>query len=266
MMKFKKIDYDVTTCYEIKYLHGNLIMKEIQNNSLGEKIMENGSQISTDSLLLARGVGGVGGGYGFGGFGGYNGGMGVGSTYANPTANAVRIDAAGERSVGETRCLGAGMGAGLDRISDQAEEGRRSAQFTTIVDNMNSNSMRLSDSMSATNLNAAINDGNTRVENVRTLADIRAEIAACCCETQKELLKQQLENQKCCCETQKLVSAEGTATRELINARALDDAHRALDASVSRNNSCETISALVGAMQNQTATLIATLGNNHHHG
>lgn len=214
-----------------------------------------GNDIDTNSLLLARGVGGYGAGFGYGGYG-----AGVGG-FANPSANAIRLDRNDQRNEDQADCTRMAMGLGLDRISDQAEEGRRSAQFTTLVDATNHNTNRLTDRMSEAALTGAINDGNTRVENVRSLADIRAEMAACCCDTKLEILKQSKEAALCCCETQKLIITENTATRELINARALDDAHRALDTAVARNTSADTVSALVGAMQNQTATLINALSH-----
>lgn len=87
--------------------------------------MENGynGNVSADSILWARGAG----------FGGYNFG-GCSAPYADPASNAVRVN----RNEGVTRdahkCTQDTLTAHLARISDQAEEGRRSAQFTALVD------------------------------------------------------------------------------------------------------------------------------------
>ncbi len=87
--------------------------------------------------------------------------------------------------------------------------------------------------------------GDQRVELQTKVDAVLAKIGECCCETQKEILR------------------EGNSTRELINARALDDTQRALD-SAERNNGTNQILA---AMQAQTAALVTALTqNNHGHG
>jgi len=164
--------------------------------------MENG--FGTTDILTGRGLG-------LAGFGGYN----YGGQYADVSSNAVRIN----RNEGVTRdaasCVTGVLGASLDRISAQNFEGRFNAAITSLRDGQFQGELRLSDSLAAIRLDAAHQ---------------AAAAAQCCCELKIEMLK-------CCCETQKLVSAEGTATRELIN-------QNTIRAAVDQNN----INATVGAI------------------
>ena len=182
--------------------------------------MENG--FGTSDILTGRGLG-------LGGFGGYN----YGAPYADLASNAVRIN----RNEGVTRdaqkCTTDTLTANLARISDQAEEGRRSAQFTALVDSGTNAEFRTLDRL------RDIRDGqfqgelrtNDRLRDLeRIMIDGQRDADKCCCDLKIEMLK-------CCCETQKLVSAEGTATRELIN-------QNTIRAAIDQNNINATIGAI----------------------
>ena len=170
--------------------------------------MENGSgMVDTNSLLLARGVGG---GYGMGGFGGsYGGGMG---SFASPSANAVRINKTDQNVENQADCTRMAMGLGMDRISDQAEEGRRSAQFTSLKDSQFQAELRNSDRLR--DIEREINT-NARAAD-KCCCDVQAAIANAACAAAKCCCDAQLEAQKNACDTQRLVSAEGASTRMLI--------------------------------------------------
>ena len=96
--------------------------------------------------------------------------------------------------------------------------------------------------------------GDVRTEIVSTSGEQRREIQASISQLAAKVAE-------CCCETQKEVVAQGSATRELINARALDDAHRDLD----RASRQSETSQILAAMQAQTNALVAALSSNHHH-
>jgi len=87
----------------------------------------NATEIAVGSLLAGN-AGGYGGGYGAWG----GGGAGF-APFASPGSNAVRINRNNEVTVGQAECTREVLGRDIDRISDQAEEGRRSAQFTSIL-------------------------------------------------------------------------------------------------------------------------------------
>jgi hypothetical protein len=133
--------------------------------------MENG--FGTADILTGRGLG-------LGGFGGYN----YGGQFADMSSNAVRLN----RNEGVTRdaakCTQDTLTATLSRISDQAEEGRRSAQNTAVLTAITNSEFRTSDRLTA------IVDGQFQAELRQgdRLRDIEREMAAnarvaadCCC-------------------------------------------------------------------------------------
>lgn len=195
-------------------------------------------QIGVNDLLLARGVGG----YGGFGFGGYPSGYG---SFAGPAANAVRLNRneAVTRDSGE--CTRLTLGAGLDRISDQNEENRRMAEFTSIRDGQT----------------------NSEFRNADRLRDIEREIAAnaraaaeCCCETQKELLKQTAQMEKGFCEA-KLEACKNT--NEIL--AAIADNKATILAAESRNveRALNAANAELTALKTQIAC--GCCDSHHHH-
>lgn len=89
-----------------------------------------------------------------------------------------------------------------------------------------------------------LNIQNVRTELVRQAGDNRVELQeevgklkTDICSLSKELLQ-------CCCETQKEVIAQGTATRELVNSRALAEAEREIDRADRRANTQDIIAAV----------------------
>jgi hypothetical protein len=183
--------------------------------------------IDTNSLLLARGVGGY-GGYGMGGFGG--GGMGGYGTHgANGAfgtgANAVRIDA-----------HSATHAAGLENLLDQN-------QFQTTNKNIVDGFSRASDTSTA-NVNR-VADNQFRAElrgsdqvaaSLAVMNDMRSDMAKCCCETQKTVAEAAKEAAACCCEAKlqackdhgdlkALVIEQNSMTRALMTTTALDSAN-----------------------------------------
>jgi hypothetical protein len=134
--------------------------------------MENG--FGTADILTGRGLG-------LGGFGGYN----YGGQFADFGSNAVRLN----RNEGVTRdaakCTQDTLVANLARVSDQAEEGRRTAQNTAILTAITNSEFRTSDRLNG------ITDGMFQAElrNGDRLRDIERQAAAqaainaqCCCD------------------------------------------------------------------------------------
>ena len=109
----------------------------------------------------------------------------------------------------------------LDQISNQSDQTRdlmRDRQFNDLalnVSDFKTEVIRLS--------------GDQRVELQTKIDSVLAKVAECCCETQKEILK------------------ESSATRELINARALQDTQRALD-SADRNSQTQALVAAIASI------------------
>lgn len=108
------------------------------------------------------------------------------------SALAAETHANGTGLNARVECNGRSQAAQLDRLSDQSEETRRIIQSD----------------------------------------EIKAELFAFQLRNQKDLCDLAQQNAKCCCDTQLLVVKENAATRELINARALQDTQRDLDRSL----------------------------------
>lgn len=89
-----------------------------------------------------------------------------------------------------------------------------------------------------------------RSELIRTTGDQRVELQRRIDDVQQQL-------SKCCCDIEKSVLTENSATRDLINARALQDAQRDLD-TAERNSGTN---AILAAMQAQTAALVSALSD-----
>jgi hypothetical protein len=150
--------------------------------------MENGyggGTISTDSLLLARGVGGYGGGFG----GGYGGGYGGGGfltaeAMANGTATKEAID-----------CNANQFTAGLQRVSDQAEESRRMVQGAALE-------------KSITDAEFRSLDRQRDIE--KAISDNAAIAAKCCCDVQKAIADAAKDAALCCCDA-KLEACKNTS-------------------------------------------------------
>ena len=134
--------------------------------------MDNG--FGTADILTGRGLG-------LGGFGGYN----YGGQFADASSNAVRIN----RNEGVVRdaqkCTTDTLTANLARISDQAEEGRRNASFTSLTDGIVNGEFRTAAQL------AGITAGMFQAElrNGDRLRDIEREINTnaraadkCCCD------------------------------------------------------------------------------------
>lgn len=166
----------------------------MENNKMYKMEENEMSDISTESLLLARGVGGYGyGGVWGGGYGGYG-------PFASPESNAVRIN----RNADFTKLA-------LDRISDQNEETRRNLGEARVMSNITEGHNRICDRLV---------DGEFRTND--RLRDLEREMQAnareaakCCCD-----LKVQAANDKAeILSTMQALSKEGIA-------RDLDRAER----------------------------------------
>lgn len=171
--------------------------------------MENGynggGMVDTNSLLLARGVGG----YGFGGFGAYGGGYGA---FAGPSSNAVRINAAREGVNREADCTRSIFSSGLNQVSGSLEGLQRDNQFSAVSLALTNGFSRAADRQNTDNTNNIIAAGNRELNLVRELADMRADAAKCCCDTQKAIADAAKEAAKCCCDAQLLAVTNQAAT------------------------------------------------------
>jgi len=112
-------------------------------------------------------------------------------------------------------CNGRSQAAQLDRLSSQNEETRRLLQMDDIKSNMFA----------------------FQLSNSRDLADMAAV------------------NAQCCCDTKILVIEENSKTRELINARALNDTQRDLDRAL-QSGQTQTIIAACGCTPTPTQTCL----------
>lgn len=170
-------------------------------------------------------------------FTGY-GGIGRGGLYYGNEVLAAGAHADGTGIGNKIDCNSRQFMAGLDRVSDQAEETRRILAFENVNQNITNQEFRNID----------------RLRDVeRLIIDGQKEAAKCCCEAQ-------LAAAKCCCETQKLITAEASATRELINSLELK---RVTDA----NNINATVGAINANANANTAAIVQAIReiNNHHH-
>lgn len=117
--------------------------------------MDNGN-FGTQDILTGRGLG-------LGGFGGYN----YGGQFASPSSNAVRINRNAAVAEANDRCTKETLGAGLDRISAQNQEGRLNAAFESIRTGQ---------------FNAELRNGD-RLRDIEREITQNARVAAdCCCD------------------------------------------------------------------------------------
>lgn len=188
-------------------------------------------KIGVNDLLLARGVGG-----GYGGFGGGYGGQG---SFANPTANAVRIES------GNTA-----QAVGFENLLDQNQFAAANKNVVDghnrISDNAKEDVSRISDQIT----NQEFRNGD-RLRDLEREMNANARIAAeCCCDTKAAIAEAAKDAAKCCCDAQlaackshseimAAVVAENGKTRELMQATALDAANAKIV-------QLETINALSG--------------------
>ena len=165
--------------------------------------MENGyNSFGTQDIITGRGLG-------IGGFG-YPYGAGYGA-FASPGSNAVRLDRNAQNIEDQADCTRSVLGLGLDRISDQAEESRRQAQFTAITNAVQNQEIRTADRLRDIEREIAA--------NARTAAE-------CCCELK-------LEN----CQSESRLTAEIRA----VESRTIE---RELNAAQARITQLETINAI----------------------
>ena len=110
---------------------------------------------------------------------------GCGAPFADPASNAVRINRNADVAEANDRCTKEVLSAGMNRIADQAEEGRRQAQNTVLVDTLVNSEFRTSDRI------AGLKDGQfagelrtgDRLRDLEREASANAKIAAdCCCD------------------------------------------------------------------------------------
>lgn len=140
--------------------------------------------------LLSGGYGGIGVG-GRGGLG-YGNEVLAADAHANGTATKTAID-----------CHSSQFLAGLDRVSDQAEEGRRTDQINRVNDNITNSENRSSD----------------RQRDIeRLMIDGQKEAAKCCCDAKLEACKNTSE-------LKSLIISENSKTRDLMQSTALDAAN-----------------------------------------
>ena len=191
--------------------------------------MDNGTGFSmSDAVLTSAMSGGFGNG-GRGNWGGYNYG-GCSAPYADLASNAVRIN----RNEGVTRdaqkCTQDTLTANLARISDQAEEGRRSAQFTALVDSGTNAEFRTLDRL------RDIRDGqfqaelrtNDRLRDLeRITIDGQRDSDKAFCETQKEILRSDASNSLKFADASKQAAIDhGATTARLAAIEAKIDANK----------------------------------------
>jgi len=126
-----------------------------------------------------------------GGFNGNRGGAwgnsGCGAPFADPGSNAVRINRNMAVSEANDRCIKEVTDANMDRLSDQAEEGRRTAASTATNKNIVDSEFRNIDRI--TSLSNRVIDGQK--DAAKTAAD--AALAACKCCADNALAMAQME-------------------------------------------------------------------------
>jgi len=175
--------------------------------------MENATGFGTNDIITGRGLGI--GGFGYGGYGGY---MQTGNSVLAANAHA---DGTG---LGKTvECSGRAQAAQLDRLSSQNEESRRILQNDAIKKDITD-----------FQLQSVVTSGQKDLFFAGKLADMSTA------------------NAKCCCDTQLLVVKENSATRELINARALDSTQRDLDRCLQEKQTQTIIAACCPACPHPT--------------
>lgn len=156
--------------------------------------MENGSIGASDAATLALLYGGGGGGYGGygrgGGIGvGYGGGGygGGGMLYPGNSVLAAEAHANGTSVKEAIDCNSKFSAASAQGMMQAFENGNRQQQFFEL-------------SREHTDLERRLNDQNAAA--IATQNDVRSEVAACCCETQKSIAEAAKEAAKCCCDAQ----------------------------------------------------------------
>lgn len=172
---------------------------------MADDMMLSANDIALGSLLSGRN-------YGYGGAWG-NGYPGHG-TYAGPSANAVRLDRNAEISKESDDCTRLTLGAGLDRISAQAEEARREGQFLATV-------------------NATTN------AEFRTMDRLR--------DIEKQLVDNAKDAAKCCCDLKIQACEDKAQILAAIAAQGTETVTRELNQANARITQLETISSIVQA-------------------
>lgn len=150
--------------------------------------------------------------------------------------------------------LGGGYGYGRGRyVGDEVLAANSHADGSAVaskIDSVNQNVSGQNDHLRDLMRDRQFNDLQTSVQGVReelarVAGDNRFEMQVVLRELQKSNCDLAKQIADCCCETQKETIAQGTATRELINQRALDDAQRALDAADRQNNTNQIVNAVL---------------------
>jgi hypothetical protein len=203
----------------------------------------NATEIAIGSLLAGRG------GYGYGGGGAWGGGDTGYGPWASPSANAVRLNRNAQQVENQADCTRELLSTQNQGIRDNFESITRGNQFNNVIDCQFRGELRTSDLINANNLN-----------QLRNNAELRQQIADCCCDNKTLILETQLKNQECCCETQKLIFSENQKTRDMIN-------ENALRAATDANNVSATVGQINSAAAANTAAIVAAIqGINSHHG
>ena len=167
------------------------------------------------------------GGGGYGGYGGRGGGIGVGYggggyggggiLYPGNSVLAAEAHANGTAVKEAIDCNANTAQAGISGMVQSFENGNRQQQFFEL-------------SREHTDLERRLADSNTA--NIAQQNDIRAEMAKCCCETQRSIAEAAKEAAKCCCDAQlqqckdtadlkALIIAENAETRNQMRGDAL---------------------------------------------
>ena len=175
------------------------------------------NNFGTADILTGRGLGL--GGFGYGGYGqGY--GRGADGAYS-VGANAVRLEASGKAHA-----------AGLENLLDQNQFSATNKNivdgFSRASDARSSNVNRVADNQ----FRAELRSSDQVAASLAVTNDMRAEMAKCCCDTQKAIADAAKDAALCCCDAKleaakshaaitATVLADGAKTRELIRGDAL---------------------------------------------
>lgn len=218
--------------------------------------MENG--FGTADILTGRGLG-------IGGFGGYN--YGGERPFADAGSNAARILSNRETTRDLHGCSTNQLGSAVDRISDQNMENRRYAQNTNIVDRMVNGEFRLGDKIEENRRESstselriadkfvAVRDNLTNLEfrQIDRLRDIEREMAAnaraaadCCCQTQKDIIRLEANNN---------LQFAGVSKQAAVDHGATTARLAAIEAKIDSNKEISELRA-----QLQTQQIFATCG------
>jgi hypothetical protein len=156
-----------------------------------------GSNISTDSLLLARGVGGVGFGYG-----GYSG------DFANPSANAIRLDRNDQMVQSEAHCTREIVQKGQDYNLHAFDSQNTAAGFTRVCD-------RISD--------AELRNGDRLRDIEREMNANAREAAKCCCEVKLQSCEDKAQIMAAIADAKATsLATEGRAVERALNAASAE--------------------------------------------